>query len=136
SVKLVPLVYGEVKLANVLMDDAHLNLTSINGVKNFDFIFRKKKDTTQNKPKVDLSEVAYNLMNEVLYKIPDDLDVKNFLISFADDSAKVKLLTQTAQIKSGKLSSTIKVDDGAATWHLGGTMHPSDKNIALSMYAD
>jgi uncharacterized protein involved in outer membrane biogenesis len=72
SVKLMPLILGDVKLSDVVLDDGHLNLTSINHVKNFDFLFRKKKDTTV-KTRVDLSEVAYNLMNEVLYKIPDNL---------------------------------------------------------------
>ncbi len=136
GVKLMPLLFGNIKLGKVLMDDAHLNLSSINGVKNFDFIFRKKKDSTETKTKADLSDVAYNLMNQVLYKIPDDLEIKNFLISFADDSARVKLLTQNAVINNGKLSSTIKVDDGVATWHFGGKMLPSDKKFDLSLYAE
>jgi len=135
SVKLMPLIFGTVKLSDVIMENGHLNLTSIKGVKNFDFLFRKKKDTTV-KTKVDLSVVAKNLMDEVLYKIPDNLDLKNFLITFVDDSASVKLLTQTAQIKNGKLSSTILVDNGAATWHFAGIMHPSDKNINVQLYAD
>ncbi len=135
SVKLMPLAFGTVKLSDVILENGHLNLTSIKGVKNFDFLFRKKKDTTV-KTKVDLSVVAKNLMDEVLYKIPDNLDLKNFLITFADDSASVKLLTQAAQIKNGKLTSTILVDNGAATWHFEGTMHPSDKNINVHLYAD
>ncbi|MGZ3749986.1 MAG: transglycosylase domain-containing protein, partial [Mucilaginibacter sp.] len=72
----------------------------------------------------------------VLYKIPDDLDVKNFLVTFANDSASVKLMTQTARIKDGKLNSTVKLDDGAATWHFVGKMHPSDKDIDVRLYAD
>jgi len=135
SVKLMPLIFGDVKLSDVVLNEGHLNLTIVNHVKNFDFLFRRKKDTTV-KTKVDLSDLAYNLMNQVLYKIPDNLDLKNFLITFRDDSASVKLMTQTAQIKSGKLSSTINVDDGAAIWHFGGIMHPSDKHIELSLYAD
>src|SRR5581483_5868116 len=43
SVKLMPLIAGNVKLSDVVLEDGHLNLTSINGVKNFDFLFRKKK---------------------------------------------------------------------------------------------
>ncbi|MBS1532908.1 MAG: transglycosylase domain-containing protein [Bacteroidetes bacterium] len=135
TVRLMPLVYGDVKLSDILLDDAHLNLTSINHVRNFDFLFHKKKDTTV-KTKVDLSDVAYNLANQVLYKIPDNLNLKNFLVTFRDDSASVKLLTQNAQIKSGRLSSTINVDDGKATWHVGGIMDPSDKHIEMSLYAD
>jgi hypothetical protein len=136
SIKLMPLIFGNVKLADVVLDNGHLNLTDIKGVRNFDFLFKKKKDTTEKKTRADLSELANNLMKQVLYKIPDDLDLKNFLVTFKNDSAGVKLLAQTAVIKDGKLSSTIKVDDGAATWHFAGKMHPSDKDIDVRLYAD
>src|SRR5947209_3884018 len=38
SVRLMPLILGDVKLSEVVMDNGHLNLTSINKVKNFDFL--------------------------------------------------------------------------------------------------
>jgi hypothetical protein len=136
SVKILPLVFGDIKLADVILQNGHLNLTSIKGVKNFDFLFKKKKDTTNTGNKVDLSELSNNLINEVLYKIPDNLSLHNFLVSFVDDSAHVKMLAQTAIIKDGKLASTIKVDDGAATWHIDGKMQPSDKDIDVHLYAD
>ncbi len=135
SIKLMPLIFGNVKLGDVVLDNGHLNLTDIKGVKNFDFLFKKKKDTTE-KTRADLSVIAYNLIKQVLYKIPDDLDLKDFLVTFKNDSSGVKLLAQTAVIKDGKLSSTIKVDDGAATWHFAGKMHPSDKDIDVRLYAD
>src|SRR5437879_55091 len=78
SIKLMPLLFGDIKLANVVFDNGHLNLTDIKGVKNFDFLFKKKKDTTEKKTSTDLSELANNLMKQVLYKIPDNLDLKNF----------------------------------------------------------
>ena len=135
SVKLLPLIFGNIKLANVVLDDGHLNLTNIKGVKNFDFLFKRKKDTTENK-KGDLSALAYRLINSVLYKIPDNLDVTNFLFTFVNDSTRFKLFTQTASIKDGFLNSTINVNDGAATWHFAGKMHPSDKEIDVKLYAD
>ena len=136
SIKIIPLIFGNIKLADVVLDNGHLNLTDLKGVKNFDFLFKKKKDTTEKKERADLSVLANNLIKQVLYKIPDDLDLKNFLVTFKNDSSGIKLLAQTAIIKAGKLSSTIKVDDGAATWHFAGKMHPSDKDIDVSLYAD
>lgn len=135
SIKILPLLFGEVKLAEVSLQDGHLNLTDINHVKNFDFLFKHKKDTTI-KSKVDLAELSNNLINQVLYKIPDDLSLKNFLVSFKNDSSSFKLLTQTASIKDGQLMSTININDGAATWHFAGHMHPSDKDIDIKLYAD
>jgi hypothetical protein len=136
SVKLLPLIVGDIKLADVSLQDGFINLTNIKGVKNFDFLFKKKRDTTTTHNKVDLAELANNLVNEVLYKIPDNLTLSNFSISFRDDSSRIKLLTKTALIKNGHLTSTIDVDNGASTWHVDGKMHPSDKDIDVKLYAD
>jgi Transglycosylase len=135
SVKIWPLIFGNVKLADVILENGHLNLTDINHIKNFDFLFKKKKDSTQ-KSKVDLSELSYNLVKQVLYKIPDNLTLNNFLISFKNDSSSFKLLAQSALIQNGQLTSTIDVNDGAAAWHFAGRMHPSDKDIDVKLYAD
>jgi hypothetical protein len=136
SVKILPLLFGNVKLANVVLQNGHLNLTDIKHIKNFDFLFKRKRDTTETGSKVDLSELSSNLINELLYKIPDNLTLNNFLISFTNDSSSFKLLTQTALIKNGQLTSTINVDNGSATWHFEGRMHPSDKDIDIKLYAD
>jgi hypothetical protein len=136
SVKLMPLILGEVKLADVRLKNGYLNLISKNGVRNFDFLFRKKKDSTSTKSKSGLNELADNLINEVLYKIPDNLDLQNFKMTFADDSNTVKLLAKTALIKDGNLTSTIDVNDHESTWHFAGKMHPSDKEIDVKLYAD
>ena len=135
SVKLLPLVLGEVKLENVVLKNGYLNLTDIRHVKNFEFLFRKKKDTVQ-KARLDISELSNNLINQVLYKIPDDLQITNFLISFKSDSTNFKVLSQSVLIKNGGLSSTFNLNNGAAIWHLAGRMHPSDKDIAIKLYAD
>ncbi len=134
GVKLMPLIYGEVKLSDVTMKDGILNLTDQNGIKNFDFLFKHKKDTTNTK--VDLAQLASNLINQVLYKIPDNLSVTNFLVSLSTDSSSFKMLTKTAVIENGQLSSTLDINKGAATWHFAGRMHPSDKDIAIKLYAD
>ncbi|WP_413670544.1 transglycosylase domain-containing protein [Mucilaginibacter sp. Mucisp86] len=136
SVRIMPLLLGEVKLSDVVLQDGFISLVDKNGVKNFDFLFKKKKDSTATNNKADLSNIAHNLINEVLYKIPDNLSLNNFNISFKNDSAQLKLLAQTAQIKDGQLTSTIKVNDGEATWHFAGKMHPSDKDIDVMLYAD
>ncbi|RFZ82717.1 penicillin-binding protein [Mucilaginibacter terrenus] len=136
SVKLFPLIFGTVKLSDVVLQDGHLNLTNINGVKNFDFLFRKKKDSTQTHNKVDLAELSDNLINQVLYKIPENLVLNNLLLTMQDDSTKLKLLATAAKIDDGQLTSTIKLNDNEATWHLAGKMHASDKDIDVRMYAD
>jgi len=136
SVKLWPLLFGDVKLASVKLENGWLNLTSIHGVKNFDFIFKKNRDTTDNSSHGDMSVVANNLVNQVLYKIPDALDLKNFNIKFHDDSSSVAVLAKSAIIKDSNLSSTIVVNSGESVLHVAGKMRPSDKYIDVRLYAD
>ncbi|MGN6179592.1 MAG: transglycosylase domain-containing protein [Mucilaginibacter sp.] len=135
TVKLLPLISGNVKLADVLLEDGHLNLSDTNHVKNFDFLFKKRKDSTE-RHKSSLATLANNLMNEFLYKIPDNLYLKNFLFTFKKDSTTLRLLTTTATIKDGQLTSTIKVNGNESTWHFDGKMHPSDKDIDVKLYAE
>jgi hypothetical protein len=136
GVKLWPLLTGNIKLAEVKLKNAHLNLTDINNVKNFDFFLKKKKDTTADTGNSDLGELANNLINQVLFKIPDELDVSNFTVSFKNDSASFKILTQKATITDSKMTSTININDGLAIWHFNGIMRPSDKNIDVKLFAD
>ncbi|WP_345953921.1 transglycosylase domain-containing protein [Mucilaginibacter sp. PAMB04168] len=136
SVKLWPLIFGNIKLSDVKLVDGYLNFISKNGVRNYDFLFRKKRDSTSTKTKSGLNEFADNLINQVLYKIPDNLNLQNFRITFADDSNQVKLLAKTARIDDGDLTSTIDVNDHESTWHFTGKLHPSDKEIDVKLYAD
>ncbi|TWR29839.1 penicillin-binding protein [Mucilaginibacter pallidiroseus] len=138
SVKLMPLLVGKIKLSDVILENGLINLTSKNGVRNFDFLFRKKKDTGDTTRKADLSVLSNNLINEVLYKIPDNLSLHNFTVRFTDDSTRLNALATSAIIDDGELKSTIKVDDGtaASTWHFDGKMHASDKDIDVKLYAE
>jgi hypothetical protein len=136
KVKLLPLLFGDVKFSKVMLRDARLNLTSIKGVKNFDFLFKKKQDTIKSDSKVDLSAFAHQMMNQILYKIPDDLDLKNFEVNLQSDDNHLNLLVVNATIADGKLSSVIKVDTTAATWHMAGRMQPSDRQMDIRLYAE
>ena len=138
SVKILPLIFGKVKLGDVVLQNGRMNLTSIKGVRNFDFLFKKKKDSTNTNTKANLADLTDNLINQVLYKIPDNLSLTNFLISATKDSTHVTALAKTAVIRDGILASTIRVNDGiaTATWHFDGKMHPSDKDIDIRLYAD
>lgn len=136
SVKFWPLLIGNVKLSTIIMEDGKLNLTSIKGVRNYEFLFNKRRDSTLQKSGANLADFAHNLMRQFLYKIPDDLNLSNFDIAFRDDSNKLNLQIPKATIVSGKLYSTILVNNGYATWHIAGNVNTSKKNIALQLYAD
>lgn len=137
GVKLFPLIFGDVKLAEVGLSNGFVNVVFRDSTSNIDFILkRKKKDSTENTGKANLPEIANNLLNQVLYKIPDDMDMKNMVFSFNDhDTAKLSFAT-TATIDDGDLKSTINVNEGESTWHVDGLVEPGRKQLSFMAYAD
>jgi hypothetical protein len=138
GVKLWPLIFGNVKLSEMNLRDGKLNLVFKDSLSNIDFFLkRKKKDSTENKPKVALSDIANNLLNQILYKVPDDMDIKNLLLTVNDnDTARLSFLTTTATIDGGLLQSTILVNTNEATWHVSGEVKAGSKHFDVMLFAD
>ncbi len=137
GIKLWPLIFGDIKLAEVKMSNAKINLVKKDTTSNYDFLFRKKNvDPLEKSRKVNLAELANNLLNQLLYKIPDDMDIRNFEIKFTDDPRVVDLYTTSATIDNGNVKSTIKVNGNESVWHVQGEVDPGDKQLNLMLFAD
>lgn len=139
GVKLFPLLFGHVKLSEINLNQGKLNVVLRDSLTNIDFILkRKKKDSSStNTSKVALSDLANNLLNEVLYKIPDNMEIKNFMMQLNDnDTASLSFLTTSATIDGGELKSNILVNDTEATWHVNGKVKPGKKQLNVMLFAD
>jgi len=138
GVKLWPLVFGNVKLSQLTLNTGTISVVFKDSLSNLDFILkRKKKDNTEPKSKLDLADLAHNLLNQLLYKIPDNMEIKNLMLAVNDnDTAKLKFFTPTATIDDGDLKSTILVNNNAATWHLNGSVKPGKKQLDVTFFAD
>ncbi len=138
GVKLFPLLFGNVKLSEINLDKGKLNIVLRDTLTNLDFILkRKKKDSTTSSNKVALSDLANNLLNEVLYKIPDNMQIKDFMMKLNDnDTASLSFLTTSATIDGGELKSNILVNDTVATWHVNGKVKPGKKQLNVMVFAD
>lgn len=137
GVKLIPLLFGDIKLSEISLNKGRINLVKRDSISNYDFIFRKKNvDSTETKSELNLSKLANNLINQILYKIPDDMDVRDFEIKFRDDTSALNFYTTSATINGGDVESTIKVNGNESTWHIQGTVEPGDQQLDLMMFAD
>lgn len=137
GVKLFPLLFGDIKLAEINLDKGIINLVKKDSISNYDFLFRKSKtDSTSAKSDLDLAKFANNLINEMLYKIPDDMDIRDFRIKLQDDSNLVDINTTNAKIDGGEVKSTIKINGNESTWHIEGSVDPDDKQLDLMLFAD
>jgi hypothetical protein len=136
GVKLFPLLLGDIKLSEIKLDRGFINLVKRDSLSNFDFLFRKKKEVAEEKTEMDLGRLANNLINQLLYKIPDEMDIRDFEIKFKDDSGSVSLFTRSATIDGGDVNSTILVNGNESVWHVKGTVDPGDKQLDLKLFAD
>ncbi|MFZ4100517.1 MAG: transglycosylase domain-containing protein [Sphingobacterium thalpophilum] len=137
GVKLFPLIFGDIKLSEIKLERGFINLVKKDSLSNFDFLFRKKnKDVTEENTEMDLGKLANNLINQLLYKIPDDMDIRDFEIKFRDDSGSVSLFARSASIDGGDVKSTILVNGNESVWHMEGSVDPGDKQLDLKLFAD
>lgn len=138
GVKLFPLLFGDIKLSKMTLHTGKVSVVKKDSLTNLDFILkRKKQDSTENKGELDLASLANNLLNQVLYKIPDEMEVQQLLFEFKDnDTTQLSFLTTTATIDDGDLKSTIQVNNREATWHINGLMEPANKRMDVLLFAD
>ncbi len=137
GVKLFPLLFGHIRISELNITDAVISLSKKDSLSNYDFLFRKdNSDTLKVKTKVDFAELADKLLNKALDKIPEDMDVRNFLIKFDQDTTHFTLLTEKATINDGEVKSVIKLNTNQAVWHVTGTAKPGKKQLDLKLFAD
>ena len=137
GVKLFPLLFGDIKLSEIILNKGQINLVKKDKLSNYDFIFRKKSvDSTEIKSELNLSKLANGLINQLLYKIPDDMDIRDFEIKFREDTTALNFYTSSATIDNGEVESTIKVNGNESTWHIQGTVEPGDQQLNLMVFAD
>lgn len=142
SVRLWPLLIGRIGLSTMSLENARIQVIKRDSLTNVDFLLRSRKDssatakTTTNRRKTDLSDVAENLIDNVLSKIPDDLDVKNLDVVGIDNDDTLRLFTQTATIHNEQVKSTILLNGNEAIWHLDGTADPADREYDLALFAN
>ncbi len=144
DVRFWPLLTGKIGLSGMTLENGLIQVVKRDSLTNIDFLLHRKRDSTatdnataETTRRTSLADVAENLIDNILSKIPDDLNIDNLEFRGIDiGNDTISLLTQTALIKSENVTSTIKLNGNQATWHLSGTANPSDREYNLALYAD
>jgi len=136
SVRLLPLITGNIKIGSLKIKSGKLNITKKDSVRNYDFLFKKRRDSTKTKSKADLADLAHKLLNNALNKVPEDMEVNNFEIFLQHDDNQLKFFTTKATINKGDLKSNIIVNNNESVWHVNGIVEPDDKRLEFKLFAD
>lgn len=137
SVKIFPLLFGNTKIADLGLENAAITFIKKDSISNYDFIFRKKDstETTVNNEPLNLANVADRMIHQILFKIPDNMKLRNFVVSYQDDSLQQSLTVPAADIDNGELTSTILVNQNQATWYLNGDLKPNRNDLFFQLVA-
>lgn len=160
AVRLWPLLTGKVALSALTLNNGLVQIVRRDSLTNIDFLLHRKRDSTAapSSRRTDLSDVAENVIDNVLSKIPNDLNVRNLLFTLTDYPGKrsarkhrtndsddetrpdtirrVSLLTQSATIADEVVASTLVLNSNEATWHLTGTADPAGREYNLALFAE
>ncbi|MEZ0486235.1 transglycosylase domain-containing protein [Fibrella aquatica] len=138
SVRLWPLLVGNIALSELSVENGFFQVVKRDSLTNLDTILKRPKDSTATrKPRsnTNLADVAENLIENLLTKIPDDLNVKNFDFRVIDNEQQLNLLASEAKIDNGEVTSTLLLNGSEAIWHITGDASPSDKEYNIDLYA-
>jgi len=136
-VRLWPLMVGTVALSELSVENGFFQVVKRDSLTNLDSILKRKKDSTDTRKRnrTDLADVAENLIENILTKIPDDLNVRNFDLRVIDDDKQQNLLASEIRIDNGDVTSTFLLNQNEAIWHITGEASPSDKEYNVDLYA-
>ncbi|GAB3900897.1 biosynthetic peptidoglycan transglycosylase [Larkinella knui] len=145
GVSIWPLLYGQVAVSSLTLQNGLAHIVRRDSTTNIDFLLKsQKKDSTATNAdntdaddrRVDLAVVAEKLVDNLLAKIPDNMDIRNLELRLTDNDRQIRFLTETATIDDDELTSTIHVNGDESVWHLTGTVDPSDQEANVALYAD
>lgn len=139
QISLARLLTGHIKVKELSSSNGRLLLSHRDSLRNFDFLFKKDSlaDTTARiDVKINLARLANNLINKILYKVPDEMEIRDYTLAVIDDNKKFNIHADFITISKHRLQSTIRLNGKEATWHAEGMIDPSDKNLDLRFYAE
>src|SRR5690606_4897123 len=143
SVRLFPLLTGDVKFGQLRVQKAHIQLIKKDSISNYDFFFREPDTLHQEQPRkqaetttINMAQAANRMLNSILYKIPKNMELRDFLLTYRDDSLRQRISVPNADIDHGKLTSAVNLNDNKAVWQVSGQLNPSERQLYIKVHAN
>jgi len=136
SVRLMPLLVGDVEIGAIGVENGTLSFVKRDSLSNYDFLFRKRSQPKVEEPKAEskgFADLAERLSNQFFSIVPDDLDLKNFVLSYKDDKISQRVHVPEAVMNSGKFESSILLNDHEAEWLLSGKVHAGSQRMRVEV---
>ncbi|MCY4781055.1 transglycosylase domain-containing protein [Sphingobacterium sp. UT-1RO-CII-1] len=134
SIQLWSLLFGEVKVGNLQLHDTQVSFVKRDSLSNYDFLFRKKQqDSTVAKLTNEQNYAALleSIIKEVFFKIPRNMEVKNFELSYRDDYMEQRVHVPDGLIDDGEFRAALFLNNHEAQWNLTGHVNSKRQQMKL-----
>lgn len=139
SVRIWPLLFGDVKLGDLNLKNAKISLVKKDSVSNYDFLFKKKNKDTLDQVPADARNYAAlidGVLKKVFFKIPSDMEISNFELSYQDDSTQQRIRLPQASIDGGDFETSLFLNDHDAQWNLVGKVNPDRQALKVQISSE
>ena len=136
SVKLLPLLVGDIKFGDLYSRNGRISFVKKDSTSNYDFLFAKKEKQDANdeeQKEQNFADLAEKLFHQVFTKIPQDLEINNFEISYQDSLINQKIRIPEARIEDGDFTTNLFLNNNDAEWILNGQVNSDKKRLYLEV---
>lgn len=136
SVQIWPLLFGEVKIGNLDLQNTSLRLVEKDSTNNYDFFLKtNKKDSLVQieKAEKNYAALADRLIKQVFFKIPKNMKLSGFQVSYRDDSTYQMVRVPDAKIVNGKFETSFFLNDHDAEWLVKGFVDGTRQQLGIQL---
>src|SRR5690606_25148935 len=139
SVRLFPLLFGDIKIANLTLKNSDVRLVKRDSISNYDFLSKRRTKTVPQE--IENIENNYaslidGVIKQVFFKIPRDMELKNFQLSYREDSVYQRIRLPEAVVNGGDFETSLFLNDHDAQWNLKGRVHPERQQLKVEVSSE
>ena len=136
GIRILPLLMGEVKIGDLSLVNGKVSFVKGDSTSNYDFLFNKNnKDSVKNEQPNERNFAAYaeKLAKTIFSKVPQDMHMHNFEISYKDKNINQRIRIPEAIIDNGDFETNLYLNDHDAEWILKGTVDGDDQRLKVEV---
>jgi len=139
SIKLFPLLSGNVQLDEMDLKNANITLVKKDSSSNYDFLFRKKTDQDSSKTQSEsrtLAETIDNLLKRAFQAVPNNLNLENVSLSYQDTASTQVVKIPEGKIDDGDYDIDVFLNEQEAKWNFKGNINPRRQTVNVTISSD
>ena len=135
TVRIWPLLFGDLKIGDLNLDNGKVSFIKRDSISNYDFLFKKRKDAVSiEEPKErNFALMVENLSKQIFSKIPSNMTMHNFEVSYKDSLIHQSIKVPEAIIDGGNFETSLFLNNDQAEWIFKGNVDSDDQTLYLEV---